>query len=237
MIRAHFLSLFFVVSYFISLAQFMPQDVIDEQYGIQGYERMVISLDGDSTRLCKGKPCDGHITDKYLNGNPLHKGTYINGKLVNFKNFYPDGQVERKYSIVDENRTKLQVYYPDGQVKAEGRYIFGSVKEWTDYYPNGQVEYHEKFNGSMDLIVKMEEFYESGKPQMIMEFEKKGKKIYKKTEYFENGKVKEQGLVHYYEEIGDYRKMDVWKIYNEKGKLIKTENYVNGKLNNVKRFD
>ena len=235
-----------MIKFFISLplllfsvslySQFMPQDVIDEQYGIQGYESMVLSLDGDSTRLCDGKPCEGHLTDKYTNGEPLHKGTYLDGKLINFKNFYPDGQVERKYTLVDENRTKLLIYYPDGKLKTEVKYVYGSVKEWTDYYQNGKMEYHEKFNSKRDIIVLMDSYYEDGKPQMIMEFAKRGDKIYDKTEYYPSGKVKETGQVHYFEEISDYRKIDDWKTYDEKGKLLKIENYVNGKLNDVKRF-
>ena len=116
------------------------------------------------------------------------------------------------------------------------KYIYGSVKEWTDYYQNGNMEYHEKFDAGKDHIVLMDSYYENGKPQSIMEFEKRGKKLYKKVEYYPNGKIKEQGKIHYFDEIQDYRKIDEWKIYDEKGKLIKVESYVNGKLNSVKKL-
>ncbi len=215
-------------------AQVKPEDVIDPDFGIQGYETMVIALVGDSSRVCEGKPCNGHVEDFYTNGQLLHKGYYVDGKLQSFKNYFPNGNMERKFGLVDEDHAKLQVFYESGAEKSEVKYTFGNVKEWVDYYENGNVEYEEKFDNKFEFVKYRNSYYENGKPQNTMKLESRKDHTYEKKEYYENGQVASEGLVHFFSLIGDYRKMDDWKLYNTSGKHIKTQSYVNGKLNDTK---
>lgn len=215
-------------------AQVDPKKAIDPTYGIVGYESMLIALDGDSTRLCEGKPCTGHVEDYYTTGQLLHRGMYVDGQLQTFKNYFPNGQMERRFGLVDEDHAKLQVFYESGKKKSIVKYTFGNVKEWVDYYENGNVEYEEKFDNNFEFVIFRDSYYENGKPQSTMKFENKKDHTYYKKEYYENGKIAAEGLVHFFDLIGDYRKIDEWKIYDKNGKLVKTEAYVNGKLNEVK---
>lgn len=219
------------------IGQVSPKAVIDPMYGIQGYESMVASIDGDSVRTCEGKPCAGHIEDYYNTGQVLHKGFYVNGQLQNFKNFFPSGQMERKFGIIDENHGKLQVFYESGAKKSEVKYAYGNVKEWVDYYENGNVEYEERFDKNFEFVIFRDSYYENGNPQTTMKFENKKDHTYFKKEYHEDGTMAAEGLIHFFALIGDYRKIDEWKVYDPKGKHIKTEAYVNGKLNEVKDVD
>ncbi len=225
------LSIVFFLLVTAIMAQNVPNVVIDPDFGIQGYEEMVISLNGDSSRICDGKPCAGHIEDYYSTGQLLHKGFYIRGKLQSFKNFFPNGQLERKFGLVDDDHSKLQVYFESGAKKSEVKYTFGNVKEWTDYYENGKVEYEEKYDNNFEFVIYRNSYYSNGKPQNTMEFEKRKDHTYYKKEYHENGKIAAEGLVHFFDLIGDYRKIEEWKIYDKSGKHIKTQSYVNGTLN------
>ena len=51
--------------------------------------------------------------------------------------------------------------------------------------------------------------------------------------FYPNGKVKEE-KTYAFSEYNDYPK-GIWKYYNEKGKLIKTEEYENGELIKTKK--
>ncbi|MDE0771025.1 MAG: hypothetical protein OSB25_02315 [Salibacteraceae bacterium] len=220
-----------------SIGQVDPKTTIDPIYGIQGYKSLVAYLEGDSIRTCEEKPCAGHVEDFYTSGQVLHKGFYLNGQLQSFKNFFPNGQIERKFGIVDENHCKLQVFYKSGAKKSEVKYGYGNVKEWVDYYENGNVEYEEKFDKSYEFVIFRDSYYENGNAQTTMKFENKKDHTYFKKEYHEDGTMAAEGLIHFFALIADYRKIDEWKVYNKGGKHIKTEAYVNGKLNEVKSVD
>lgn len=229
--------LFFSILTSSLLGQVDPKTAIDPTFGIQGYELMVASINGDSVRTCDEKPCAGHVEDFYTTGQVLHKGFYVKGQLQSFKNFFPNGQIERKLGIVDENRSKLQVFYKSGSKKSEVKYGYGNVKEWVDYYENGNVEYEERFDKSFEFVIFRDSYYENGNPQTTMKFENKKDHTYFKKEYHEDGTMAAEGLIHFFALIGDYRKIDEWKVYDKAGKHIKIEAYVNGKLNEVKAVD
>ena len=230
------LILFLLFTYSV-LGQVDPKKAIDPAYGIQGYESMVASINGDSVRTCHGAPCSGYVEDFYTTGALLHKGFYVNGQLQSFKNYFPNGEMERKLGIVDENHCKLQVFYESGAKKSEVKYSYGNVKEWVDYYENGNVEYEEKFDKNFEFVIFRDSYYENGNPQTTMKFENKKDHTYFKKEYHEDGTMAAEGLIHFFTLIGDYRKIDEWKVYDKAGKHIKTEAYVNGKLNEVKAVD
>lgn len=214
-----------------------PKDVIDERYGITMYNEMVRPAGGDSVRLCDGSPCGGYIEDFYTNGKTMHKGYYVDGMIRIYKNWYPDGQLERKFMVLDDHKSKLIAHYPTGEKKSQILYIDKTVREWSDYYKNGNVEFEEKYVKHHDHVVYRRFFYEDGSPQDIMEFEKKGKRLYKKTEYFKNGQIMVHGNVVYSDQLYDYAKTGDWIEYDESGKKIKKTNYIMGQSTQVERYD
>jgi hypothetical protein len=120
----------------IAQPQSFTADSIDSEYGIEYYKRYNSFLGGEEQRMCNGSPCNEQIEDQYKNGKLLHKGYYTEGQLVTFKNYYPDGTIERDFKRVSPVKCKIAKYYPDGKPKSEVTYFNGNPIEWTDYYPN-----------------------------------------------------------------------------------------------------
>ena len=104
----------------------------------------------------------------------------------------------------------------------------------TDYYQNGQIEYEIEHSKKMDYIIYRRSYLENGKPQEIFELINEKKKEYSQKEYHENGNLKSEGELKYNPYKFDYMKDGSWKIYDEKGKYIKTEKYAYGERLNDK---
>jgi antitoxin component YwqK of YwqJK toxin-antitoxin module len=234
------LLLLIAVLYFkLSDAQFFGQipeptkydaaKVIDPDYGITIYEKLNFYTGGDSVRNDKkGYACQGWMEDIYLTGSSIHKGFYEDGHLKTYKNFYPNGNVERSFKLTDYKKCNMQLFYQDGKLKSDITYYDGNPQVWTDYYPNGQIEYTEENSKSMEYLVNRKSYAEDGKPQELFELTDPKKKIYSKKEYYENGNIKSEGPMIYNPSVIDYQKDGVWKEYDESGKLTATEKWVKG---------
>ncbi len=223
-----FFSLLFASSLSQAQNKYKAYDIIDERYGITMYNDLIRMAGGDSVRSCDGQPCHGYISDFYLDGKLMHKGYYVKGMIRIFKNFWKNGNLERKFSILDDHKAKLKVFYESGTVKSEVYYTDGDVREWRDFYENGNIEFEEKYVKAHDHIQYRRFFYESGKQSNIIEFEKKGKKLYHQTLSHPNGSVKEEGNLIYSDTGFDYLKIGDWRKYNAQGKLLNTVSYVMG---------
>jgi antitoxin component YwqK of YwqJK toxin-antitoxin module len=225
-----FLSLLFAAQISQAQNKYKASDIIDERYGITMYNNLIRMAGGDSVRNCDGSPCHGYVSDFYLDNKLMHKGYYVDGMIRIFKNFWKNGKVERKFTILDDHKAKLKVFYESGAAKSEVYYMDGDVREWRDYYENGNIEFEEKYVKAHDHIEYRRFFYDSGEESNIIEFEKKGKKLYRQTLSYPNGKVKEEGSLVYSDTSFDYMKIGDWKRYDETGKLLKTVSYVMGTI-------
>ena len=65
--------------------------------------------------------------------------------------------------------------------------------------------------------------------------DKKKKKYYLK-EYFENGQLQDEGVMQYYAELDNFMKEGTWKVYDEAGKLISTQEYVRNQMTEEKKW-
>lgn len=233
--------LFSVLIYNIAEAQLLGQisekrykqsQILDPVYGIKLYEKLNPVLDGDSLRNDKrGYACQGWVEDKYENGQTLHKGYYTDGQLKVYKNYYENGQLERSFKAVGVVGSSMQIFYIDGKLKSEVDYHKNTPQKWSDYYPNGQLAYYEENQKNMEYVIQRKSYFENGKPESIFEMIDPKKKRYIKTEYYENGNVKETGEMKFNSSAIDYQKDGNWKTYDENGKLISEDIYVNGELN------
>jgi len=222
----------------VTLAQFasqMPQPtkynaakVLDPEYGITMYDKLNFEIGGDSVRNDKkGYAQQGWIDDIYESGSILHKGFYEDGHLKAYKNFYPNGNVERVFKIVDFKRCNMQLFYPDGKIKSDVTYYETNPQIWTDYYANGQIEYTEENAKSMEYLIQRKSYSEDGKPQELFEMIDPKKKLYSKKEYYENGNIKAEGQMRFSPSAVDYQKDGTWKNYDESGKVT-TEQWIKG---------
>ncbi|MFL5752424.1 MAG: toxin-antitoxin system YwqK family antitoxin [Bacteroidia bacterium] len=213
------------------LKRYAPQEVIDPMYGIHLYDELIFPLGGDSVRYDKkGYNVQGWVEDYYTDGSVLHKGFYIDGQLRVFKNYYPNGKIERSFRVIDTKRCDLVVYYQDGQLKSEVFYFNQGAQKQTDYYPNGTVEYVEENEKEMQYLYKRNEFFENGLPEKVFEIIDKKKKLYVKKEFYPSGKIKEEGGMKFHFDMNDYAKEGDWTYYDESGNIIKKEKYTNGHI-------
>lgn len=213
------------------------ESIVDPVYGIEIYEPLNFALEGDSIRHNDdGYACQAWVEDYYESGAMLHKGYYLNGQLKVYKNFYPNGQVEREFKNIDQFRSMMRKYYSDGTLKSEVRYVEGNAIKWSDYYDNGQLEYYEEYNKSFEFHLARESYYRNGKPQELFEVDNRKKKLFTQQEFFENGQVKASGMVKYDDSLFDFYKIGKWSYYDENGNLVKEEFYNKGQLEKEKVY-
>lgn len=201
------------------------QKIYDARYGITLFDKLNFRTGGDSVRKCNGYACRGWMKDYYDDGSIMHQGFYVDGQLKNFKNFFPNGGVEREFKILDDFRSVLTVYYPTGQLKSEIKYSKSSPVLWQDYYMNGNPEYYEEYDRNIEYYVAQRFYYENGSPKSTLEIENKKKLQYIRKEYFENGTIKAQGTMVYNSSQLDYQKKGLWTEFDESGKQIKQEEF------------
>lgn len=217
--------------------RYTQAEVTDSVYGINKYERLNAVLGGDSIRYdVKGFSALGWYKDYYVNGKLLHKGFYNDGQLKIYKNYWDNDTLEREFRVSELNRYNMKIYYRNGQLKSEIDYVKSNPVKQVDYYPNGQIEFIEEYNKSMEYYLQNKTFYENGFPQTLLELIDNRKKIYLKREYFPNGKLKEEGELKFNISVQDYRKEGKWISYNEEGKPIEEDYFINGDLNKTTRL-
>lgn len=205
--------------------------VVDPEYGIQLYDKLIFALGGDSVRYNKkGYNIQGWIEDYYTTGTVIHKGFYEDGQLKVFKNFYPNGNVERSFRIIDMKRCEMIEYYQTGKVKSEISFYESNAQKQVDYFENGVVSYIEESEKNNAYLFKRNSYKEDGNPTIIFEMLDKKKKIYTHKEYFDNGKIKEEGEMKFSIDASDYVKEGSWAYYDDSGKLIKKEKFHNGSI-------
>jgi antitoxin component YwqK of YwqJK toxin-antitoxin module len=211
------------------VTKYKAEKVVDPVYGIKMYDKLNVSIGGDSLRNSKkGYACQGWVSDFYESGKLLHKGYYEDGQLKLYKNYYENGILERTFKETDLNKSSLQLFYPDGKIKSDFIYFKGSILAATDYYPNGQIEYTMENVKSMEYLIFRKSYSEDGKPQEIFELVNAKKNIYSQKEYFENGNLKTEGQLKFNPYKVDYFKEGIWKVYTETGALLKQEKWVYG---------
>lgn len=208
--------------------------IVDDVYGIKLYERLNLSLKGDSMRYCGGYSCSGWIEDKYENGKLLHKGFYRDGQLQVYKNYYPDGTLEREFKGIDAYSSAMKLYHPNGKLKSEIKYQGSEVLEWTDYNKEGVMVHQEKWSKKLDYKEIDKTFFQDGSEEFSLEIVDKKKLIFNQKEYHKPGVLKAEGQVSFSMAKYDYQKIGKWIYYDQSGKPVKEEIWTNGTLTKEK---
>lgn len=229
-----FLSICFILISFFAVGQsqiILSDTDIDSQYGITLYKKFNKNIYAEAVaRMCGEVPCNGYVADIYKSGEKAHKGYYESGFLRIYKNFYPDGSVERDFKMIDDRKSNIKTFYPNGNLRSEAKYNNQNPIEWTDYYANGKVDFKEVYDKDYEYYIEQASFTESGLAEFELKLVKKKDFRYHKKEYFENGRIKMEGPMVYYPMLSSYTKIDWWTVYNESGKAIRKEEYVNGQV-------
>lgn len=211
-------------------------DIYDSTMGIDIYEKLNFLMGGDSVRNNpKGYSAQGTWEDYYKDGAVLHTGYYIEGQLRSYKNFYPDGKVERDFRTLDYFHYQMTLYYPDGKVRSDIIYFQGQEEVTHEYYANGNPEIAEEYAKKCEYLMYRTFYYENGKTQSDLQLADKKKKKYTLKEFHENGNLQTEGLMQYYAELDNFMKEGSWKVYDETGKLIAMQEYVRGQMTEEKK--
>jgi len=210
---------------------YIPDVVLNKKYGIIMYEKLNMMLGGDTVRNdMNGYAANGYEEDYYTTGQLLHKGYYMDGQLKVYKNYFPNGNVERNFRMIDLKRSKMTIYYEEGGVKSDIVYIGSEALKWEDYYRNGTLEFVEEYDKSFQYYIRKANYSENGTPENTLELTDKKRLIYLQSYYHPNGKLKEQGQVKYNKTMFDYERFGEWIIYNDSGVPIKEQKYAVGKI-------
>lgn len=205
--------------------------VYDSLEGINIYERLNFYLGGDSVRIAiKGNPAQNYWEDYYKSGAILHTGFYIEGKLRTYKNYFESGILEREFKNIDYSRNEMTLFWINGKKRSQIMYYKGQEEKTNEYYENGNPEIAEAFTKKCGYLLFRNFYYENGNPQSEFKIADKKRKKYSLKEYNENGILLNEGIMQYYLEVDNFMKEGTWLVYDEKGKLKATQQYVKNKM-------
>lgn len=213
---------------------YAPGEVFDNEKSISIYEKLNPTLGGDSIRNDRrGYACQGWVEDKYQDGAVLHKGLYVDGQLSFYRNYFPNGKVERVFRRVDPNTTLLHCFYSNGKLKSEVSYINGRAANIHLFYESGVTKYVEQYDSTMSYLVEKSSYYTNGDPESELVLTDRHSLLYKQVEYNKDGGLKVEGYLKYNNGIARFSKEQYvrdgyWKVYNDYGDLAQEMFFMNG---------
>lgn len=207
------------------IRRYLQKDVVDTANGISMYNKLLEAIGGDSVTFNKaGYNLQGWNEDFYVSGKLLHRGYYIDGKAIVFKNFFENGQCERTVVNPDPLHCNIDIYFEDGKQRRQINYYNGQPQKRYDFYVNGLPKYAEENEKDMKYLTLKKSWYSNGQMENIIELTDVKSKKYAAKTYYTNGQVKEEGVLVLSAE-GTYIKDGTWFLYDSSGKNKKTEKY------------
>lgn len=204
--------------------KYTQAEVYDSIKGIVIFDRLIEPLGGDSIAYNKsGYNLQGWYEAFYTNGNTLHKGYYLNGKLQVFKNFYESGNLERSFTSPDPLHCTVEVFYENGTLNKKIEYYAAKPQNYYEYYPSGVMKLQLENEKDMKYITIKKTWFESGQIESSMELKDKKDKVFMLKNYYRNGNVKEEGPLVLSADGSRYLKNGNWTFYDENGKNKKVE--------------
>lgn len=201
---------------------------------LNAYERYNPVTVGDSVRHCNGFPCMGSVEDRYPSGQLKHKGYYDNGHLVLYKNYHPNGQLEREFKRSDDVRAFQRSWHANGQPRNEVRYADGQVVLYKDHYVNGAVRYVEERQRNGGCYSRMELFDAEGRPISLLSLTDRGKGLLELMEYYPGGALKSKGHARCDKRSLETTRIGTWEYFDPSGTKTREEDYIDGKVHAVR---
>lgn len=208
---------------------------MDEELAVQDkmlevYDRFNATIGGDSIRMCGGQPCSGWVEDNYPDGTLKHRGHYEGGRVMLYKNYHPNGDLEREFRAIDVRKSTMKQYYKANVLRSESRFLEGVSVEYKEHYPNGTLRYHEERHRSEPYYLRMDLYAADGKPISLLQLVDKKKIEFELKEYYPGGLLKTSGRARYNRARMDSQRIGTWAVYAPDGSLEKEELYVDGKV-------
>lgn len=205
--------------------------MLDTVEGISIYNKLIGSIGGDSVNYNKtGYNMQGWNENYYNNGNLLHRGYYVDGKVIVFKNFYENGQCERNVVNPDPMRCNIDIYFEDGKHKKQVSYYNGLPQKKYEYYKNGLPKYAEENEKEMKYLKLKKSWYSNGQIERSLELTDEKNKRYLQKTYYPSGQIKEEGTLVLSDDSTGYVKDGIWEFFDSGGKKSRTEKYSKGHI-------
>jgi len=198
------------------------------------YDAMNKALGGDSVRLCGGNPCLGWVEDQHKDGSLKHRGYYDGGQLTIYKNYRPDGSMEREFRSIDAVRSVQRTYHANGQLRSETKYIDGRSVQYEDHYVDGTLRYAEERHRSEPYFLRMDLFAADGKPVSTLQLVDKRRVEFVQREYHPGGALRSEGRARYDPSRMDTQRIGTWTYYDQAGAVVKHEDYQDGRVATVR---
>ena len=213
------------------IKRYLQKDIVDTVEGIKMYNRLIESIGGDSITYNKaGYNLQGWNEDFYLSGKLLHRGYYIDGRAIVFKNFFENGLCERTVVNPDPLHCNIDVFYENGKQRKQTNYYNGLPQKMYLFYSNGLPKYAEENEKEMKYLTLKKSWYSNGQMQDVLELTDIKNKKYIQKYFYENGQLKSEGPMVLSIDGKTYVKDGVWSFYDSNGKNKRTEKYNATKL-------
>ena len=160
-----------------------------------------------------------------------------------YKKWYPDGTLYSERKCLNDTCT-IDYYHANGVLMERAIQAYGAngQRNWfysATYCDNGQIKFSPPLNPDSPAPQLLTTYYCSGTKKeefTLLLVKKELLRIGHYTEWFENGNLKLQG---YYDDAAPSvagLRIGLWNYYDPEGKLIKQEEYENGKLHEMKEY-
>ena len=207
------------------IRRYNQKDIVDSVKGIYMYNKLLESIGGDSVTYNKaGYNLQGWNEDYYISGKILHRGYYIDGKVIVFKNFFENGQCERTVVNPDPIHCNIDAFYENGKQRFQINYYNGLPQKKYEYYYSGLPKYAEENEKEMKYPTLKKSWYSNGQPESDLEIIDSKAKKYSQKKYYPNGQIKEEGNVVLASD-NTFVKDGIWTMYDSTGKNKRTEKF------------
>lgn len=197
---------------------------------LHAYDELNPLMGGDSLRHCNGSPCNGWVEDQYADGTLKHRGTYVQGRLQMYRNYHPNGALEREFRPTDNIRGTMRTFHPNGSLRSTGKYVDGTVVSYEDHYTNGQLRYAEERDRKQGFFVRMDLFTSTGQPVSLYQLVDRKALVFEVKEYHPSGALKTEGRSQYDPTRGEAVHIGAWKHYAADGTLVREESHLDGRV-------
>lgn len=205
---------------------YLQKDVLDSVEGIHMYTRFIGALSGDSVSSHRdGYNLQGWNEDFYESGKLLHRGYYVDGKLITFKNFYESGACERVVENPDPLHCNVNIFFESGTPRKLIYYYNGLPQRSYEFYENGLPKYTEENEKELNYLKLKKSWYGNGNLESSLELLDLADKKYTKKTYYLNGQLKEEGIVLKLVGRNEYVKEGNWYSYDSTGKKSPSEHH------------
>jgi len=220
-----------LVSEELALGVVVDEDPFPE---LSRYDRLNPQVGGDSLRLCPGGPCSGWVEDRYADGALRHRGMYDEGRLVVYRNLFPDGTLEREFKQQDAIKSVMRTYHRNAKLRSETRFANGSAFEYRDYYMDGTLRYAEERHRKEPYFLRMDLFSPRGEPISLLSLVDRKRVEFELKEFYPGGHLRSEGRARYDPRRMDSQRIGTWKYYAPDGSVEREEDYVAGKVHAVR---